>query len=145
MTLSTILIALALVSDGDSLKIDGQRIRIHGIDAVELHQQCGKPCWPCGRKAADEMKRILTTPPICKEIDRDRYGRSVSECTAGGKDIGEAMIRSGYAVPYTTFLRGEKLRRYEAVHQEAIRNKRGIHTGLFDRPDRWRKGDRICR
>ena len=31
----------AMVTDGDSLKIDGQRIRIHGIDAPEIKQVHG--------------------------------------------------------------------------------------------------------
>ncbi len=32
----------AIVKDGDSLKINGQRIRIHGIDAPEAKQTCGR-------------------------------------------------------------------------------------------------------
>ena len=39
----------AIVTDGDSFKIDGQRIRIHGIDAPQASQTCtypdGEP-WP---------------------------------------------------------------------------------------------------
>ena len=35
----------ATVTDGDSLKIDGQRIRIHGIDAPEARQTWRIPQW----------------------------------------------------------------------------------------------------
>ena len=45
------------VNDGDSLTIDGLRIRLWGIDAPELHQSCtikGEH-YPCGRKARDVL------------------------------------------------------------------------------------------
>ena len=34
----------AEVTDGDSLRIAGQRVRLHGIDAPELHQTCKDVC-----------------------------------------------------------------------------------------------------
>ena len=46
------------VADGDSIEFGGQRIRLRGIDAPELHQECrdlsGRN-WPCGRRARDEI------------------------------------------------------------------------------------------
>ncbi len=45
----------ATVIDGDTLEIQGQRIRLHGIDSPESRQLCrldGKP-WQCGKDAEE--------------------------------------------------------------------------------------------
>jgi endonuclease YncB( thermonuclease family) len=48
--------------DGDTLEIQGVRVRLWGIDAVESSQTCleasGKP-WPCGRRAAFALADFL--------------------------------------------------------------------------------------
>ncbi len=51
----------ARVIDGDTLGIQGQRIRLHGIDAPESRQLCrlnGKP-WQCGKDAANALAAAL--------------------------------------------------------------------------------------
>src|SRR5512132_941539 len=51
----------ATVIDGDTLVIAGERVRLQGIDAPELHQTCtayGQE-WPCGRTASDWLKAFL--------------------------------------------------------------------------------------
>ncbi|SDM00037.1 nuclease homologue [Paracoccus chinensis] len=37
--------------------------------------------------------------------DTDRYGRAVSVCKAGGKDINHWVVRNGWAVAYTRYSR----------------------------------------
>ena len=53
----------ATKTDGDSINIDGQRIRIHGIDAPEEKQSCtytnGEE-WPCGSVATAFMSHTLS-------------------------------------------------------------------------------------
>ncbi len=79
---------VALVIDGDTLEIHGQRIRFHGIDAPESRQLCrldGKP-WQCGKDAAnalaDKIARRLVT---CEDLGRDRYKRIIGKCTVAGE------------------------------------------------------------
>ena len=74
----------AIVTDGDSIKIDGQRIRIHGIDAPERKQTCTYPNgeeWPCGSAATALMADLVADHAVtCEQQDVDRYGRIVAIC-----------------------------------------------------------------
>ncbi len=66
----------ARVIDGDTLEIQGQRIRLHGIDAPESRQLCrrdGKP-WQCGKDATNALARKIARRPVtCEDLGRDRY------------------------------------------------------------------------
>ena len=62
----------ARVIDGDTIEVQGQRIRLHGIDAPESRQLCrldGEP-WRCGKEAAAALaekiarRRFLDPEPL---------------------------------------------------------------------------------
>lgn len=128
------------LSDGDSFRLGDIRYRLHGIDAPELHQDCDDAKgnkWPCGIRARSELRRLIGTHPLeCKAITVDRFGRVVATCHAGGKDLAEEMVRSGYA---TIFTRSGFTSPYEAAQHEARNDKRGIWAGNFDVPSEWRR------
>ncbi len=74
--------------DGDTLEIQGVRVRLWGIDAVESAQTCldatGKT-WPCGRRAAFALADFLGQRTVrCERRDTDRYGRVVAVCRVDG-------------------------------------------------------------
>ena len=74
---------VASVTDGDTLRIGSERIRLHGIDAPESAQSCraGGKTWACGAAATRALReRIAGRPVECAERDRDRYGRIVAVC-----------------------------------------------------------------
>ncbi|HEV7319111.1 MAG TPA: thermonuclease family protein [Ensifer sp.] len=124
---------IAMVSDGDSLRMDGRRVRIEGIDAPELGQTCQRDgiTWECGRQARDRLKALTSAGNVrCRFHGRDRYGRDLGACEAGGRDIGREMVLSGFAVSYG---------RYEAEEAKAEREKRGIWAGAFVVPQEWRR------
>lgn len=130
------------LSDGDSFRLGDMRYRLHGIDAPELHQDCkdaqGKD-WPCGIKARSELRRLIGTYPVeCKAVTVDRFGRVVATCTAGGKDLAEEMVRSGYA---TVFTRPGFSSPYDKAQAQARTEKRGIWAGSFDVPSDWRRAN----
>ncbi len=123
----------AIASDGDSLRIDGKRVRIEGIDAPELGQTCkrdGAP-WDCGREARDRLKALVTAGDVrCRFHGRDKYGRELGVCDAASRDVGREMVLSGYAVSYG---------RYEAEEARAEKEKRGLWAGQFVKPQEWRR------
>ena len=96
----------ARVVDGDTLKIRGTQVRLYGIDAPERAQRCraGGRRWPCGREAARALsRRIGGRTVVCEERDRDRYGRSVGVCRAGGEDLNASMAAAGWAFAYRRY------------------------------------------
>lgn len=124
----------ARVVDGDGLVIEGRRIRLYGIDAFELRQTCG--AYACGRASADALRDLVGgRPVVCAEMDRDRYGRIVAVCEAGGRDLGAAMVRQGHAVAYTRYSR-----RYAPEERAARRENKGAWPHGFTAPETWRQG-----
>ena len=76
-----------VVTDGDTLKIGSERIRLHGIDAPESAQRCRArgQTWACGAAATRALReRIASLPVECDDRDRDRYGRIVAVCRVAG-------------------------------------------------------------
>ncbi len=91
--------------------VDAQRIRLYGIDALEARQNCrkGGVIWPCGLEAKTALRLMVEDRDVvCKERDRDRYGRVVAVCFVEGQDINAALVRQGWALgrtggtPWTT-------------------------------------------
>lgn len=97
----------ARVVDGDTIALGGETIRLHGIDAPEIGQRCalasGRQA-DCGAIARDALRaRIGGARVSCTGSERDRYGRLVARCSAGGEDIGRFMVAQGHAVAYRRY------------------------------------------
>ena len=73
----------------------------------------------------------------CRIIDRDRYGRQVSVCRDGDREINREMVRLGWAVAYRRHALG-----YVSVEREAKAAKRGIWAWTFDMPEDYRNRSR---
>lgn len=87
------------VIDGDTLDLDGERIRLFGIDAPERGQSCGP--LDCGTAATEALADILSAGPVrCVPVKTDRYGRTVARCKAGRVDVNREMVRQGMAWAY---------------------------------------------
>lgn len=127
----------AFVADGDTLTINGTRIRLIDIDAPELEQICldaqGRD-WPCGRQASAQLRsRVRGHDLRCQPKSIDKYGRSLATCTLpDGTDINAWMVQQGLAV--TSGLANV----YGAQQDEAKSAKRGLWSGSFTPPREWR-------
>lgn len=123
----------ATVSDGDGLRLNGERIRLQGIDAFELHQTCGTG--PCGQQARDALQHLVAGRHVaCEPVDADRYGRTVAYCHVDGVDLGEQMVLQGHALAFRRYSR-----EYVDEEEVARRNRAGAWASDFQNPADWRR------
>lgn len=129
---SKILEGQAHISDGDSVRIDRQRVRLVGIDAPELQQNCLKQGakWACGQAAKQALAAKINGKPIsCVGEKFDQYRRLLAICYLGEEDINAWLVREGWAVSYHDYAIDEVLAR---------RDQRGIWASEFTAPHQWR-------
>ena len=130
------------VTDGDTVKISGERIRLEGIDAPETNQRCkdasGKG-YDCGLVSTAALRTKIGRNSItCEGTARDRYGRFLGICYLNELDLNGWLVRNGYALAYTRYSR-----RYASAEGEARENGRGLWAGEFVAPWNWRRGERL--
>ena len=88
----------AKVIDGDTIIVNNQKVRLHGIDAPELSQFC-KHTIPCGIEAKEFLASFVGKKAVkCKKITTDKYDRVVATCWHGSFDLGDQMVLNGYAM-----------------------------------------------
>lgn len=132
--------------DGDSFMLGRTEIRLHGIDAPEYRQTClagDGPAVPCGKMARDQLTRLIgKAKPSCRMVERDRYGRQVSECSVGNLSLNREMVRLGWAMAYRKHLGGAQLQDFLAAERDARAAKRGAWQWSFDTPESYRNRNR---
>ena len=93
----------AYAIDGDTLRMDGRRIRLVGIDTCESGQparRAGKTI-DCGDWAKWQMvEKIRGHRVRCDLHDKDQYGRDLGTCFSGATDLNKAMLTEGAAFLY---------------------------------------------
>jgi len=126
----------AQIVDGDTLTIDGQRIRLFGIDAPESDQSCVRRSehWDCGATATEQLRSLTDGNTVsCEQQDIDQYGRIVAICRAGRYDLGRTMVEYGYATAF---------RRYSDIYVDgelrAQAARRGLWSSTFEIPEQHR-------
>jgi endonuclease YncB( thermonuclease family) len=131
----------AEVTDGDTLNINGQRIRLHGIDAPESAQSCTTASggsYSCGRDSTRALEEKTKGRYVsCERRDVDRYGRMVAVCYAKGENLNHWMVSEGWAVAYTRYSWA-----YVPAETKARLTGRGIWAGEFTTPEDWRRSNR---
>ena len=125
------------VVDGDTLVLNGERIRLHGIDAPELRQTCWDKNgeFRCGKNMRQMLFALTRQSVTCTAKDRDRYNRIVAVCfDKDGNDINAMMVRHGWALAYRRFSQD-----YVADEEKARASKFGMWAYRFTPPWDWRK------
>jgi endonuclease YncB( thermonuclease family) len=121
----------ATVVDGDGLRLAGQTIRIHGVDAPEQSQSCKAADgshWSCGQAATQRMSELVAGHDVrCRQTDRDHYDRVVAICKVGRTDLGEVLVTEGLAWAY---------RYYSNDYVAAEDSARQRALGIWSAPNR---------
>jgi endonuclease YncB( thermonuclease family) len=91
------IVGLAIVSDGDTLRVGPRRIRLDGIEAPGSGAMCG----PANiyRSATDALRQLTASQEVrCRISDLpDSEGRDVAQCRAGDVDVNARMVGLGMA------------------------------------------------
>ena len=126
------------VVDGDTIILNGEKIRFTGIDTPELKQTCLKDDQEIGCGMTAKMllvKKIGDNIPKCISEGKDAYKRTLAECFVNGESLSKFLVQSGYAFAYrkysTKFIKDEEF---------AKANKLGMWAMTFQYPWDFRKG-----
>jgi endonuclease YncB( thermonuclease family) len=144
------ILGIPRIIDGDTIVVNGTRIRLFGIDAPESKQSCsaaGKD-YECGAAStAALIEKVGTSPVRCDVKRKDMYGRSVAICKldppkgskiGGGEeglDLNAWLVSEGWAVSYRRYSKA-----YVPLEIQAQAEKKGIWSSeKFEQPEQWRK------
>ena len=125
------------ITDGDTIKINGEKIRFSGIDTPELKQNCikGGESNPCGITAKQILiDKIGNNKVICISEGKDQYKRTLAECYVNDESLSSYLVRRGYAFAYRRYSK-----KFIIDENYAKFNKLGMWSMEFDYPWDWRK------
>ena len=137
----------AVITDGDTIKINNKKIRFSGIDAPESFffgkkQSCvlNNVEILCGKLSKDKLiEKIGNQIVNCKiEKNKDQYSRLIGECFLKNESLSVFMVKNGYAFDYPKYSKG-KFRKYQTF---AKKFSLGLWQMQFEYPWIWRKKNR---
>ncbi|WP_137176290.1 thermonuclease family protein [Roseomonas sp. AR75] len=127
------------VVDGETLRLGDRTVRLAGLDAPERGEICADETgrrFDCGAGAAEALSRLVNgRSVVCLVAGRDRFGRGLGLCSAGGAELNEGLVTAGWA------LAGADDADLLAKEAAARRAARGLWAGGFTRPETWRRRD----
>ena len=125
------------IIDGDTIILNGEKIRFSGIDTPELKQTCLKDGQevPCGMTAKSLLAEKIGNATVeCISEGKVTYKRTLAECFVNGESLSKFLVRSGYAFAYRKysikFIKDEEF---------AKANKLGMWAMTFQYPWDFRK------
>ena len=125
------------VVDGDTIHLNGEKIRFTGIDTPELKQTCINEGIEnsCGVTAKQILiNKIGNNTVECISEGRDRYKRILAECFVNNESLSTYLVRSGYAFAYRRYSK-----KFIPDEDYARFNKIGMWSMEFDYPWDYRK------
>jgi len=127
------------VVDGDTIHLNGEKIRFSGIDTPELKQTCIKEgvTNPCGVTAKEMLiEKISDNKVECSSEGKDRYKRTLADCFVNGESLSTYLVRSGYAFAYRRYSK-----KYIPDEDYAKANQIGMWNMKFQYPWDYRRNN----
>ncbi|MDB9807856.1 thermonuclease family protein [Candidatus Pelagibacter sp.] len=127
------------VVDGDTIHLNGEKIRFTGIDTPELKQTCIKQgvINPCGLTAKEILvDKIGDNKVICISEGKDQYKRTLAECFINDESLSSYLVRSGYAFAYRRYSK-----KYIPDEDYAKTNQIGMWNMKFQYPWDFRRNN----
>jgi len=126
-------VAQVVVTDGDTIKLNGTIYRLWGIDAPESKQTCVDG-WAAGRIATDYMRGLVSDRTVtCEARGKDKYGRMIGLCRGDGQDLSALMVRAGMAWAFRRYSHD-----YVLQEGEAQAANLGVHAHECQPAWEWR-------
>ena len=125
------------VIDGDTIHLNGEKIRFTGIDTPELKQTCNKDnkIIPCGIEARKLLiDKISDNNVKCKREGKDQYKRTLAECFVNNISLSSYLVRKGYAFAYRKYSK-----KFVDDENYARENNLGMWSMNFEYPWDYRK------
>ena len=125
------------ITDGDTIRINDEKIRFSGIDTPELRQTCLKQGIKelCGITAKQILiDKIADNKIVCIREGKDQYKRTLAECFVNDESLSSYLVKSGYAFAYRRYSK-----KFIIDEDFARTNKIGMWSMEFDYPWDWRK------
>jgi endonuclease YncB( thermonuclease family) len=127
------------VVDGDTIHLNGEKIRFTGIDTPELKQTCLKEgvidrCGVTAKKIL--IEKIGDSKVKCISEGKDQYKRILAECFVNNESLSSYLVRSGYAFAYRKYSKN-----FIPDEDYARINKLGMWSMEFDYPWDYRKNN----
>mgnify|MGYP006183344579 CR=1 FL=1 len=125
------------VVDGDTIHLDGEKIRFTGIDTPELKQICIKNGVKdfCGVTAKLILiNKIGNNKVKCIREGKDQYKRTLAECFVNNESLSSYLVRSGYAFAYRKYSK-----KFVRDEDYAKTNQIGMWSMKFEYPWDYRK------
>ena len=127
------------IIDGDTIHLNGEKIRFTGIDTPELKQTCIKDnkVILCGIEARKLLVNKISKNKVkCKREGKDQYKRTLAECFVNNLSLSSYLVKKGYAFAYRKYSK-------KFVNEEnyARINNKGMWSMDFEYPWNYRRNN----
>ena len=126
------------IIDGDTIELNGEKIRFSGIDTPEAKQICTLDNIEifCGNLASIVLKEKIGNEIISceREPEKDFFGRTLGECFINDESLSKFLVRNGYAFAFVKYSK-----KYVEDEKYAKKNNLGLWAMEFEYPWDFRK------